>query len=139
MRRWRRCAENRSAGRRRGVLLPFGRDGDGDEVGAADEDERVEDEDLPWRGVGVEEGEKAKVVESYAEAEEVKKKTERGEDPDEAVAEVCGSHPASAHHRANQPFFFFFCSAVDATASSPCSTLMLYHYAFPSPQHDISR
>ncbi|GAA5952976.1 hypothetical protein JCM8115_002399 [Rhodotorula mucilaginosa] len=34
--------------------------------------------------------EKAKVVEIYAEAEEVKKKTERGEDPDEAVAEVCG-------------------------------------------------
>lgn len=34
--------------------------------------------------------EKAKVVESYAEAEEVKKKTERGEDPDEAVAEVRG-------------------------------------------------
>lgn len=32
--------------------------------------------------------EKAKVVESYAEAEEVRKKTERGEDPDEAVAEV---------------------------------------------------
>lgn len=47
--------------------------------------------------------EKAKVVESYAEAEEFKKKTERGEDPDEAVAEVRGEQLGGKAHGSPAP------------------------------------
>lgn len=55
--------------------------------------------------------EKAKVVESYAEAEEVKKKTERGEDPDEAVAEVRGEQVGGKAHGSAAP--------VEETANVP--------------------